>query len=67
MLLAVRIRLEVMNVTAGRILLDATVKQVDTINTMLVGIHFFFPCIPFSYFFKLVSAGCLHRYTKTFR
>lgn len=37
MLLAVRIRLEVMNVTAGRILLDATVKQVDTINTMLVG------------------------------
>lgn len=32
MLLAVRIRLEVMNVTAGMDILDSIVKQVDTIN-----------------------------------
>lgn len=35
MLLAVRIRLEVMNVTADGDMLESIVKQVDTINTDL--------------------------------
>ena len=40
MLLAVRIRLEGMNVTASRVLLDATVKQVDTIYFFFLTFHF---------------------------
>ena len=49
MLLAVRIRLEVMNVTASVILPESTVKQVGTMNTVLIG-TFFVSYFPFLYF-----------------
>ena len=58
MLLAVRIHLEVMNVTVSGDLLDSTAKQVDIINIFPI-LLLSFSCFPFLHFLHS-SGGALY-------